>query len=260
MSARLEIKLLQDDGVLRVWFYKGQSDRLTVCFAGIGSRDGTPQEYEFAKAATHDGRDSALFFADTGRTWLNHPGQIEEIVNWVEAMKRDIGATQIVTLGHSMGGFSALALPHFTKVDVAVGMSPQFSVHPDVVPDDGRWMWVRRNLTSYRIRDLGDLFEDATAYYIFHGAGPAERPQRSRFPVARNLKHFIVEGGGHQVPRFLRKRNLMGEVIEHAFNDRPRRVRLALAPVGGRRRPVPRSAPKSDTATQQEGPATAAEG
>ena len=38
-----------------------------------------------------------------------------------------------MTLGHSMGGFAALAMPRFTPVKVALGLSPQVSVHPEVV-------------------------------------------------------------------------------------------------------------------------------
>ncbi|WP_412564753.1 hypothetical protein [Thalassobius sp. MITS945101] len=244
MTTRLDINLVQDGDSLRVWFYKGQSERLTLSFTGIGERSGEPQGYEFAKAATAGGRDSALFFADTKRSWLNHPGQIEEIVDWTEAMKRETGATNVVSLGHSMGGFTALAIPHFTKVDVAVGMSPQYSMHPDVVPDETRWKGYRRQLKDFRIRHLGEVIGDQSTYYVFHGVGPAERPQRNRFPRQQNLKHFVVEGGGHQVPRFLRKRQIMGEVIEHAFDNRPRMVRMALRPVGGKRRPEGRPKPQ----------------
>jgi len=228
VSAQLSIPLVQDGDVLRVWLYKGQSDRLVVSFSGIGV-DGKDLGYEFADTATQGGRDSALFIADKSRSWLNTPGIIDEIRQWIEAARVETGAKEVMTLGHSMGGFAALAMPKFTPVKVAVGLSPQVSVHPDVVPDDDRWMNYRSKIKDFAIRDLSDTLVDNTRYYVLHGRHSRETPQRDRFPDADNIVHLILPRTVHNVPQKLREAGKLGEVVEFAFQNRPRAFRLAMA-------------------------------
>lgn len=236
MSARLDINLVQDTDLLRVWLYKGQSDRLVVSFTGIGV-EGEDLGYELAKTATQDGRDSALFIADKSRSWLNAPGIIDDIRQWVLAAKAETGASNVMTLGHSMGGFAALAMPKYTAVKVAVGLSPQVSVHPDVVGDDPRWMEYRSRIREFAIRDLSETIVPDTRYYVVHGRHSREAPQRDRFPRADNIVHLILPRTVHNVPQKLRKAGVLDKVVELAFQNRPRAMRLAMSDLEVYRRP-----------------------
>lgn len=244
MTGRLDIRLVQDTDLLRVWLYKGQSDRLCVSFNGIGPNTGE-LNYEFANTATQRGRDHALFIADKTRSWLNSPGLIEEIVQWITAFKAETGAQNVMTLGHSMGGFTALAMPKFLPVKVAVALSPQVSVHPDVVGDDPRWMRQRREIREFRLRSVQDMFVDDTAYYIMHGRHPREAPQRDRFPRAKNIHHYVLPNTVHNVPQKLRGAGILEEVVEYAFQNRPRKTRLAMSGLEAYRRPEDENLPDS---------------
>lgn len=237
MTDRLDIRLVQDSDLLRVWLYKGQSDRLVVSFTGIGV-EGEELGYEFARTATQSGRDSALFIADKTRSWLNAPGLIDEITQWITATRIETGAQQVMTLGHSMGGFSALAMPKFTPVACAVALSPQVSVHPEVVGDDPRWMTYRSRIENFAIRDLSEVLVDTTAYFVVHGRHSRETPQRDRFPRARNLTHLVLPRTVHNVPQKLRAAGILDEVVEYGFQNRPRRMRLAMADLDVYRRPA----------------------
>lgn len=242
MSERLDICLVQDTDLLRVWLYTGQSDRMVVSFTGIGV-EGEDLGYEFAKTATQNGRDSALFIADKTRSWLNAPGIIEEIRQWIDAFRVETGARDVMTLGHSMGGFAALAMPKYTPVKVAVGLSPQVSVHPDVVADDPRWMDYRNRINSFAIRDVSETLVRDTRYFVVHGRHSREAPQRDRFPRADNLVHLILPRTVHNVPQKLRRAGLLSSVVELAFQNRPRKLRHTMAGLDVYRRPPPDALP-----------------
>ncbi|WP_407494002.1 serine aminopeptidase domain-containing protein [Pseudooceanicola sp. MF1-13] len=238
MSAQLSIPMVQDGDVLRVWLYKGQSDRLVVSFTGIGL-DGADLGYEFANTATHGGRDSALFIADKTRSWLNAPGIIDDIRQWIDAARVETGAKVVMTLGHSMGGFAALAMPKYTPVKVAVGLSPQASVHPDVVPEETRWAEYRDRITAFTIRDLSETIVPDTTYYVLHGRHTREKHLRDRMPEATNIVHLILPRTVHNVPQKLRAAGKLGEVVEFAFQNRPRAFRLSLSDMEAYRRSDP---------------------
>ncbi|MGB7242000.1 MAG: hypothetical protein WBC93_07940 [Sulfitobacter sp.] len=219
--------VLQDDD-LHVWEHAGQSRRLVACFSGIGVKGKPAPGYEFARTATQSGRDTVLFFADPQRSWLNRPGLIEQIVDRMERKARDINANQIVTLGHSMGGYSAAIIPGFTKVDTAVCLSPQTSVHPQVVVDDKRWMDYRNDITHHRIRSVADHIVPDTQYYVFFGSHGREAPQRDRFPMAANINFFIMPRTVHNTPVRLKNMNMLDQVVQSGFGQRTRLVRRLL--------------------------------
>lgn len=226
---------LSEDGV-EMWSYRGGSNRLVVCFSGIGREPSEIQPYEFAKTATGDGRDNVLFVSDTRRSWLNAPGLIETIVREVEAFGRETSAEVICTLGHSMGGFMALVIPAFTKVDRAVAYAPQFSVHPDIAGDDSRWMEYRKNIKAFPIASVEEHLNTTTQYFVFHGRHPREAPQRDRFSPRQNLVHTILPNTVHNVPQKLKQMKLQEPVTDACFRNKIRRVRLLLEPLGAVRR------------------------
>jgi pimeloyl-ACP methyl ester carboxylesterase len=232
MGAPLDIRPVLDTEALRVWFHRGRSKRLVLCFSGVGvTRDKWP-DVEFARTASGDGRDHVAYFADPARSWLNAPGLIEEITSWAQAFRTETGAEEIVTLGHSMGGFTALAMPAYMGINVALATGPQYSVHPDVTPDERRWGVYRKRISDFRIRELGGLFNDETAYYVLHGDHWREAPQRERFPERHNMHHLFLKDVHHDVPQLLQEKGVLQEVIEAAFQDRAKLVRKTMERAG----------------------------
>lgn len=237
MADLLDITPIRDDALLRAWIYRGTSARLVVSISGVGKED-TGQGCDFPATASADGRDSVLFLADPARSWLNAEGLIGAMVDLIERSAAEIGAEQICLLGHSMGGFSAMVLPAFTRVDRVFAFAPQFSVHPDVAGDDGRWMNYRDHITDFRIRQASDHLTPDTDYVLVHGGHPRDLPQRDRFPVTEQMRHFIIPRVGHGVPIFLKKAGLMTPIVQAAFDGRPVRLRRLMARVGGHARAV----------------------
>ncbi|MFY0621447.1 MAG: hypothetical protein JXQ89_07110 [Pelagimonas sp.] len=224
----LAITLRKQSKDLTVWEHRGPSDTLVVCFSGIGTDPEQSPPYEFARSATQNGQHNTLFIADPNRTWLNGPGLLDQICDEVDHFRAAVGARQVISVGHSMGGFSALALPGFVKVDTVLAFAPQLSVHPEVVPDETHWMVYRDRIQDYRIRSIEDHLNSDTRYIVLHGRHGREAPQRDRFPRRDNLRHFIMPHTHHNVPQRLKKEGVLDTVFEQAISHQPRRLRLTL--------------------------------
>ena len=228
MTKDLVITPVVDDPELRVWQHVGESDQMVVCFSGIGPDPDELPEPEFARSATCNGKHTVLYVADPRRSWLNGKGLIERIVEIIEAKVAEFKTDRVYTLGHSMGGYSALVIPGFTKVDVALALSPQVSVHPGVVSDDPRWMNWRAKIADFRVRHVKDHLNPATQYVAIYGAHKREAPQRERLPIADNIERIHMNRTHHNTAQRLKARGLLDQIIELAFERRIYRVRRLI--------------------------------
>lgn len=223
-SGALRIDRLAAEDGLHVWSHHGLSDRLVLCFSGIGANAEQAPGYEFARAATGNGADTTLFFSDPKRSWLNAPGLIDQIVWWVEEAKARLNPQQIVTIGHSMGGFAAAVISGFTRVDVAVCFSPQATIHPVLARDDVRWMQWRDQIGQVTIRTAADHLGEETLCYALFGRHSREAPQRERFPIRDNVRFYVLPKTVHNTPQRLKQAGVLDEVVRFAFRGRKGKV------------------------------------
>lgn len=226
---RLDIPLLRKDRRMWVWWHRGSSSRLVVVFSSVGNGTETRPVMEFARSATAGGRDNALFIADPQRSWLNAPHLVEEIVEAIEAARDEVGATQTVTLGYSMGGFSALAIGGFVAVDAALAFSPQMSIDPALVPDEGRWKRYRKRIGAIRIRQVADHMAVGTAHTILMGHSRLEAPQLRLVPQAANTDTYLLPRTRHDSAPRVKAAGILPEVIELAFSRRGEALAALLA-------------------------------
>ncbi|MFV1442011.1 MULTISPECIES: hypothetical protein [unclassified Phaeobacter] len=213
---------------LVTWAHRGPGDRLVVCFSGIGKDAETCPPYEFARSATGNGRHNTLFIADPQRSWLNTPGLLSRIGAEIESYRAICGATRVIAMGHSMGGFSAIVASSVTRIDAVLAFAPQISIHPDIVPDETRWAAYRNRISHYEVKSAADHFRDGTDYTVIHGRHGREAPQRDRFPRRDTLRHYVMPGTHHNVPQRLKQLNCLEQVVHFAIEGRPRKLRLLL--------------------------------
>lgn len=208
----------------------GETSRLVVCFSGVG-REGAsePPPAEFQRLAGRSPRDHLLFIADPGRTWLNRAGLIEEIKAQIEAEAARMGATQICTLGHSLGGYTALVMPAFTKVDVAIALSPQYAVDPVVVPTETRWADLRAAIPAFRIRNVEDHIQPAGQYFVFFGRHPREKVQRYLASPHANLDLYVLPRTHHNTPQKMKEAGVLDIVLDACLAVNRRLVEKTLA-------------------------------
>ncbi len=223
----MEPEPIEAPAPLVVHHLPGRGQRLVVAFAGVGRHRGRVPPPEFIGTSSAKGENHVLFVSDPTRSWMNGAGMADTLVRLIEDYMAAHGLTDLVALGNSMGGFAAITLADLAPVDRVIAFSPQVSMHPDVV-DETRWRTWREKISDWPFRDVGSMAAEGTEYYVFHGDHPMEAMHWLRFPKAKHVHHFILEGGNHDIAALLRKRVVLGRVIEEALENRPRMVRVNL--------------------------------
>ncbi len=179
---------------------------LLLCFTGVRQKMGGIGAEEFVGTAMRGGF-SGIFVSDLRRSWFNGfaPERLQTILQDRTEGRR------IVTLGNSMGGYGAIWATRHFRVDTAIAFAPQFSVHPDIVPGEARWMEFRRNILRYRHTSLADHFLPRTRYYTINGDADALHYQR--FPIGENLEHVLLPGSGHEPARIVKEQRALNDAI-----------------------------------------------
>ena len=228
MGRDIEIEPLITTADHRIAYMRGSGDRLVVSLGGVGTRPDEMPPFEFVGTASDHGRNHVLLVSERARTWMNSPDLPEAIVKEIETVVSREKITDVVAIGNSMGGFMALVLPLLTRIDCVVALSPQVSMHPDIVPEETRWQRWRRQFQSYRFPRVPEP-QDDTRYYIVHGDGPMERIHWARFPIdPKRYNHFILREQEHNLVKLLKSKELLRPLIERAMSRKPRQVRKLL--------------------------------
>ena len=126
-------------------------------------------------------------------------------------------------MGFSMGGYGAFRFARAARANFALAISPQFSIHPDVVPFDRRF---REDATGFDA-NLGDLV--AYAKPGLQGVIVTD-PFRNLdlvnagmiMEVFPRIKLARLGFGGHPATALLRRANKSGVVQRAAFDTPPR--------------------------------------
>lgn len=121
-------------------------------------------------------------------------------------------------------------------VRAVAAFSPQFSISPEVVPDEKRWEIYRDRISEIKIPSIKEFLADQTEYYVFHGRHPREAPQREPFPRKANLHHFIMRNTVHNTSQRLKQFGLLSDVIQAAFSRDTPRVTDLLGQALGKKR------------------------
>lgn len=211
----------------------GPGDTLMIAFASIGHDPTRPPSPEFVGSATAGGR-PALFVTDAERTWTNAPGFAEMLTDTVATLRARQPIRRIVTVGKSMGAFSALVAAEVLGADATLAFSPQSRIDDR---DEKRWReWTDRIHPRTRAKApvppgwvvlCHGLQDDA-----IHALG---------FDLRPGVDHLIFPGHTHSgLTAHLKScGQLWGIVDAAAKHDRRRLLRLAIG-AGGRRRQLPR--------------------
>jgi len=225
---------------LRIRYLPGSGSRLVVSFSGVGTRRHQEPPLEFFRLAHGLARDAAqgenhvLFVTDQSRSWMNAPGMAETIAETVADTAARIGASRVIAIGNSMGASAALILASLTKVDAVLALVPQFSVHPEIVPEETRWAFFRNQIAAWPHPQVPDLAGRATDVTVLHGTSPDEMAHVARFAAMES--HFLLPGQDHRLARNLHRQGKLAPIIENTIAGRYVRARDAVRVAGGLRR------------------------
>lgn len=203
-----------------VWRKPGQTDRLVLCFSSVGTDSGEPPPPEWRRRMERRvPQDHLLYLADPTRSWLNRPGLIEQMVDAIQSEAARSGAKRICAIGISMGAFSAMVLAGFTRIDVVVAHSPQYSVDPALVPDEQRWRKFVDAITTFRIRSVADHLQPHCQYFVFLSRHGRELPQRRLIRAQSNLDLYLMSPQAyHNTHLTMRSAGVLDRVTEACFS------------------------------------------
>lgn len=229
----IEVIDLPSQPPLHLSYTSGSSKRLVVSLAGVGTNRKQVPPTEFARVAHWNGANHVLFVADESRSWLNAPGLAETLVDTVQRIADEVGAEEICALGNSMGGSMAMILASLMPIDAVVAITPQFSVHPELMPDEDRWMFFRNRIADWRFAQMPDLRGAGCAVTILHGDSTDELRHALRFPSDAGYTHYIFERMGHTLARTLHDAEQLASIVSLALLQRPWKLRRAMRQAGG---------------------------
>ncbi len=218
---------------LRIRYLPGWSKRLVISFSGVGTDRQVEPGPEFYRIAGWNGENHVLFVTDSSRSWMNGPGMAESIVAVVKDYVARIGAGPVMALGNSMGGTMALILSRLMPLDVVVAVVPQYSVHPEIVPEETRWQLFRKQIADYRFREVGALPLGPTQYCILHGGTADEIAHARHFAKQGNVHHFVIADQGHRLAQHLQTDQKLTQIVTDFMQGRYFRVRRTVRAAGG---------------------------
>jgi len=198
-----------EDDAVRISKLGTGRGRLVLCLSGVGMGNVPVQREEFVGASLEGGGSTALYFFDKLRSWFNGEGIVER---FSEVAGREIetgGYGRTIAVGNSMGGFGAVLMSSVVPLDVAIAISPQYSVDRRILPHERRWRSHIDAIETFRFPDLGPHFNATTRYYVLHGHKGEDWRHIRRFPAAPNMRHMVFRGSGHNIAAHLKARDLL---------------------------------------------------
>lgn len=193
------LSILWDSDDLLVTHLEGGSRALGVSFSGIGFEEGAVQKPEFVATASMEAVEHAVFVIDRRRSWFSAEGIQARIVAVVGALIARLKIATVHCIGHSMGGFGALAFADRLGADFAIAMAPQFSMDPAIIAEP-RWARWRPGIAAAGLPRLAETMAGRARYYLFFGDTEREDHQhrrlfakqgRGRIAVLRDTDHHV---------------------------------------------------------------------
>ena len=189
-------------------FIDNGSSKTIVSFTGVKHGFGA---YDFKKEfieLTEQSDLNVMFVADREVSWYN---TID-----VEKIKSKLNNQEVVTLGNSMGGYNTMQFANDINVAKAIAFAPQYSIHPDIVPDEKRWRKYAKEIKQWRYKHL--MFNNTTEYYIFTGDATKEMYHINMIPQQKNIHKFIAKGS-HNVSLKLKENGVLYPLIKDCINE-----------------------------------------
>lgn len=215
-----------EDETLRISVERGNDDVLVVAFAGVGFGLGDIQTEEFRKSlkGLSEGDDPRrchiVYVIEKQRVWYNNgiaarlPGHVNDVIS-------GLGASRVVTLGNSMGGFGAIAFaPALQGCRRALAFCPQSSVHPAIAPFETRYAhWVQA-IRQWDLPDAAASFDPAIHYSLYFGADEVPDMQhaaRFRASALPCVDVHTIAGSDHRVANYLREGGKLRRILRQAI-------------------------------------------
>jgi hypothetical protein len=212
----MNINLVYEDDFLKISFLdESNSSRCLVAFNGIGHSVGAIdiQREEFF---SHHKLGMVVWITDKKRSWGNNLN-LEKVYDTIKNLIKD---REVFIIGNSMGGFLAILFSSILNAKKVLSIVPQFSVSPNIVPSEKRWMKYRKKIKSFVYEDLTAYFNKDIDYAILLGGGDLEEIHYQKFmdiSYKPNVSLYKLLDAEHNVARYLKELKILNECVDIFF-------------------------------------------
>jgi pimeloyl-ACP methyl ester carboxylesterase len=215
-------------------FLRGSSDLLVIAFSGVGDRDKPVPMPEATVLTSWDGVNHVLFVRDASRSWMNAPGLMDRLKAEVAGLVDRLRPSRIVAFGNSMGGTAALLFATQFRVDAVLAIVPQYSMKPDIVPQERRWRHFARAITDWPYPAVPDL-TGLSDTMILHGGDAWEMIHARRFDAGPNVDHYVFPNYGHTLAKILKNKQILRPLMTQVLNGNMSEARSVVEAAGALR-------------------------
>lgn len=215
-------------------YLPGTSDILVLAFSGVGDRSKPVPMPEGTVLTGWDGVNHVLFVRDASRSWMNAPGMAERLQAAVARLVETIRPRRIVAFGNSMGGTAALIFATLCRLDAVLAIVPQYSVKPDIVPEERRWRHFSSTIGDWRFPSVPDLSGLANVM-ILHGGDAYEMIHARRFRAGPATDHYVLPQYGHMLAKVLKNKKILRPLMVQMINGNQNEARAVVEAAGGLR-------------------------
>jgi hypothetical protein len=176
-------------------------------------------------------RVDAIHVISSTNRWYQYPEipKVLEIVRGIAARY-----DRAITYGSSMGGYAAIRFGACAGASVALAISPQFSIDPEIVPFDIRWIADARTI-DFSIEQRWNREFVKTAYIVFDPCN-LDRRHTEMFASRTHIVPVEVRNSGHPSTGFLAEIGLLQNLPVDIANGRFDRCAFVAAVRERRRR------------------------
>jgi len=216
-APRIPVQDLIDSDALRIRWMPGTSSRLVVVFGGVQHNLGGVPMDEFAGSVSENGVVHVLFINDLNCTWYSVPGLYDQICTVARDLMDREGLSDIRLIGNSMGGYGALLFAAPLGAQVAFALSPQISMHPDVIAEE-RWQHFRPAFGPDLAMGVHQLMPPSGALQMictFGARDASDLRQAALLPQGAEQVHvYKVKGCGHDAVKHFKAAGVLREVVQ----------------------------------------------
>jgi hypothetical protein len=164
----------------------------------------------------------AIHFISRNNDWYQY-GELLEIAARIADITK-ASYHRVLAYGSSMGGYAAIRFGRIAGAEVAIAISPQFSIDPMTVPFENRWSGDSARIDFTLERSLATEFVKTS--YVLYDPYDLDRHHVDLFRGHTNVIDISIPNGGHPVTSYLAEAGLLGEFILEIVSGRLDAARL----------------------------------
>lgn len=227
-----DLETLLEASFIRIRYAPGDGDTLAVSFASIGNGRRKVPPDEFVGTILGDRSRHGVFISDVRRSWMNDTEVRAAITHTLPELFQRVGIRRVTTLGLSVGAYSALLAHQLFPVDAVLAFSPQYSVDRKFAPEETRWRYWTKQIPAFEFPTVEPM-QTRGRVFILHGLED-DLQQMRRFPVQKNLDHFVFSKLAHStVPRAIKDAGQLAPLLDAVESGNRKAVSRIIQRLGG---------------------------